>query len=150
MIPSFASDGDLPAGIHEATWSEFVARFGWTPHRSELLGGLESGLRALKSAGCRTVYLGGSFVTNKESVHYSPPRDFDVCWDEDGVDVDALPAVFFDFTVKRAAQRRQFGGEFFPSSTGADHTMLFIEYFQQDTRTGRPKGIIKIQLETLT
>ena len=40
------------------------------------MAGLRAALESLKSAGCRTVYLNGSFVTSKEA-----PNDFDACWD---------------------------------------------------------------------
>ena len=30
MIPSFGSDGNLPAGIHATTWDEFAKVFGST------------------------------------------------------------------------------------------------------------------------
>ena len=35
---------------------------------------------SLRRAGCRTVYIDGSFATSKEI-----PNDFDVCWDEEDV-----------------------------------------------------------------
>ena len=42
---------------------------------------LATGLRAtvenLSDAGCRTVYLDGSFVTSR-----TMPNDFDACWEE--------------------------------------------------------------------
>ena len=54
MTPPFElSTGLLPAGIHEATWGERVARFGWTPYRLTLLAGLKAALDALRLAGCR-------------------------------------------------------------------------------------------------
>jgi len=54
MTPPFElSTGLLPAGIHEATWEELVARFGWTPYRLTLLAGLKAALDALRLAGCR-------------------------------------------------------------------------------------------------
>ncbi|MDQ3701448.1 MAG: hypothetical protein M3442_11080, partial [Chloroflexota bacterium] len=82
MIPPFeASTGLLPSGVHEATWEEFVARFGWTPHRLALLAGLKAALDALEAAGCPRVYVDGSFVTAKPD-----PGDFDGCWETDGVD----------------------------------------------------------------
>jgi hypothetical protein len=40
--------------------------------RRTLLAGLREALGALREAGCRTVYLDGSFVTAKEA-----PEDFD-------------------------------------------------------------------------
>ncbi len=86
MIPPFeASTGLLPSGVHEATWEEFVARFGWTPHRLALLAGLKAALDALEAAGCPRVYVDGSFVTAKPD-----PGDFDGCWEPAGVDVDVL------------------------------------------------------------
>ena len=60
-------------------------------------------------AGCRTVYIDGSFVTSK-----SEPGDYDACWDIDGVNVEALDLVFLDFSGRRAAQKRKYFGEFFP------------------------------------
>ena len=147
-LPRFESNGNLPAGIHEATWSEFVLRFGRTAHRQELLNGLEAGLQLLKAAGCEVVYVDGSFTTDAE-MYNSAPRDFDVCYEDDVIDDDALDTVFFDFSNGRAAQKSRFGGEFFPSQMMADHKSYFIEYFQRDRITQRPKGIVKILLATL-
>lgn len=82
MIPPFEPlTGLLPSGIHDATWEEFVARFGWTPHRLALLAGLKAALDALRTAGCRRAYIDGSFVTAK-----AMPADFDGCWETEGVD----------------------------------------------------------------
>lgn len=149
MIPDFGRDGRLPAGVHQATWSEFAARFATTPHRRELLSGLEAGLRGLRVAGCAAVYVDGSFTTNMETIYNEAPRDFDACWDESGVDINALDAVFLDFSAGRAAQKARFGGEFFPAHALADFQSWYIDYFQRDKITGRAKGIVKIVLETL-
>jgi hypothetical protein len=152
MIGNFEAGGNLRPGIHEATWEELVARFAKTPHRRSLSEGLKQGLQLLKSVGCTTVYVDGSFVTDKENVFNEQPKDFDVCWDEKGVDVaelKILEPIFFEFSSKRAAQKAKFKGEFFPSKYPADHKSVFLEYFQQDENTGRPKGIVKIDLETL-
>ena len=78
MIPSFESGGNLPPGIHPATWSELASRFGGTAHRQSLLAGLKGALEALREAGCRRVYIDGSFVTAKVE-----PGDFDGCWEVD-------------------------------------------------------------------
>lgn len=41
MIPPFdPAGGNLPPGVHPATWDEIVARYGSTPHRLRLLAGL--------------------------------------------------------------------------------------------------------------
>jgi hypothetical protein len=72
MIPMFESTGNLPPGIYWATWEEIVKTFGTNEHRISLLTGLKAALNVLQNAGCETVYIDGSFVTNKEE-----PADFE-------------------------------------------------------------------------
>jgi hypothetical protein len=67
MISVFDAHGNLPPGIHLATWDELFARFGNTPHRQRLLAGLGAALLSLKDSGCRRAYIDGSFVTAKET-----------------------------------------------------------------------------------
>lgn len=118
-------------------------RFGTNPHRKRLIEGLKEALRSLVEAGCRTVYINGSFVTSKDL-----PGDFDGCWDPDGVDGDRLDPVLLDFGDRRAAQKARYGGELFPSSTWADLTgNTFLEFFQVDKGTGEAKGIVAIDLQ---
>jgi membrane protease subunit (stomatin/prohibitin family) len=80
MVPLFNNDGLLPPGIHFCNWEEFVVRFGTTQHRLNLIAGLRTAMVQLRSAGCSTVYIDGSFVTHKLI-----PEDFDACWDENEV-----------------------------------------------------------------
>ena len=145
MIPSFDGDGNLPVGIHLVTWDEFANAFGRTLHRKRLLGGLEAATGLLRVAGCKRIYIDGSFVTAKRV-----PNDFDVAWEPAGVDVALLQSmepVFFDFKHQRAAQKAKFLGEFFPSSAKADLVgNSFLEFFQVDKSTGNPKGIIALDL----
>jgi hypothetical protein len=100
-------------------------------------------LEALKKAGSRRVYIDGSFVTAKPE-----PGDYDACWDIDGVDVEGLDSVFLDFSGGRAAQKRKYFGEFFPAQMpeGASGR-AFLEFFQTDKETGRPKGIVGLNLQ---
>jgi hypothetical protein len=144
MIPEFRQDGALPAGRHWAEWEEFVQRFGQTPHRERLLAGLREAIHQLKVAGCRTVYVDGTFVTTKQQ-----PGDFDACWDITGVDAEKVDAVFFEFANGRAAQKARFGGEFFPAQLPEGGTGLdWLEFFQQD-RNGQHKGIVAVELESV-
>jgi hypothetical protein len=76
MIPGFSRAGSLPAGIYWATRQEIESRFGFSDRRTRLLAGLKSALGALHAAGCRKVYIDGSFVTMKHE-----PGDYDACWD---------------------------------------------------------------------
>ena len=101
-------------------------------------------MRLLKLAGCRAVYVDGSFVTAKPE-----PGDFDACWDINGVQADLVAPVFFDFTNGRAAQKEQFGDEFFPAQLPERGTgKNWLDFFQQD-REGRPKGIVVIDMKSI-
>jgi hypothetical protein len=142
VIPPFDHLGRLPLGVHLATWDEVAQRFGGTQWRGRLLRGLREALLSLKAAGCPVAYIDGSFVTEKVE-----PGDFDACWDEVGVDPDALDPVLLDFTNRRAKQKAKFGGELFPASQGADGAGIsFVQFFQNDKATGDQKGIIAIDL----
>lgn len=138
MILSFEASGNLPPGVHAATWDEFVARYGSTPHRLALLAGLKAALDASRTAGCERTYLDGSFVTAK-----AVPGDFDGCWEVAGVDPDLLDPVLLVFANQRAAQKAKYGGEFFPAETAGTR---FLDFFQRDKQTGDPKGIIALDI----
>lgn len=147
MIPAFETtpgeDGryQLPPGIHLATWTELVERFGTNERRREILAGLLRALQALKAAGCRRAFVDGSFVTSKDL-----PGDFDGCWDHNGVDFDALDPVLLNFDGHREAQKAKFEGEMFVAAFPGG--TRFLDFFQLD-RDGRPKGIIQIDLKDI-
>jgi hypothetical protein len=145
MIPPFDSNGNLPPGVHVAMWPEVCATFDTTPHRARLLEGFWAAVEILRIAGCRRVYLDGSFVTRKPV-----PADFDALWDTTGVDVDRLLEMepcFGDFANERAAQKAKFLGEFFPADLPEwDSGGVFLDFFQVDKNTGEPKGIVAIDL----
>ena len=125
-----------------ASWDEVVERFGWTPWRRRLLDGLAESLDLLAQAGCRRVWLNGSFVTAKED-----PGDFDAVWDSDDVDDDALDPIFgpLGMTDGRRLQKERFGGEWFPNVAEAGSGKFFATFFQHD-RQARMKGIVEIHL----
>jgi len=110
MMVEFDERGNLPPGIHRLTWTEIVTRYATSTRRRELLDGLLDALRSLKTAGCTTAYLDGSFVTSK--VH---PGDFDVCWESADVVFDRLDPELQDFSDERATQKARYGGELFPA-----------------------------------
>jgi hypothetical protein len=143
-LPNFADNGNLPAGIYTCTWEEIKEKLAFNPRRQELLAGLMRACEVLKQAGCDTIYIDGSYATNKEF-----PGDFDVCWKDDDVDLkllQELDPVLLDFSQKRAAQKAKYGGELFLASTIADNRgQTFLEFFQED-RDGNPKGILEIHL----
>lgn len=145
MIPAFQTDGNLPPGIHWATWDEVVERFGYTAERRQRLASLRTALYQLRRAGCPTAYLDGSFVTAKPN-----PGDYDVCWDANGVELYALDPAFLIFDQGRALQKAKFGGELFPAHALATPSGIrFLEFFQLDKITSAPKGIIALDLRGL-
>lgn len=115
-----------------------------TQQKSCIQSMYDSLMAQLRSAGCPTIYIDGSFVTHK-----LVPGDFDACWEANGVDIKQLKIIAPDllkFDAKRAAQKAAYGGEFFPAGWPADRSgTLFLEFFQID-RDGNPKGIIAIDL----
>ena len=146
MKPEFTSEGLLPPGVHWANWDELMGRFGNSSWRQHLMDGLRAALENLKRAGCRTVYVNGSFVTNKYV-----PNDYDACWEEAGVEPEALDPVLLTFDPGRVTQKAKYLGELFPASIIADSDGLsFLDFFQTDKDTGTPKGIVAIDLGGLT
>jgi len=142
MIPPFEASGNLPAGVHTATWQEFSSAFGTTPHRRALLAGLRAALEALRAAGCHRAYIDGSFVTAKRR-----PNDFDGCWAMEGVDPAQLDPILLTFDRGRAAQKAKYPGELFPAQfTEGGSGMTFLDFFQLD-KEGRPKGIIALDIQ---
>ena len=145
MIPDFDRRGNLPPGRHRATWQELQQRYGVNEHRRRLLGDMKRMLLSLKSVGCQTVYMNGSFVSAKDA-----PSDYDGCWDRSGVDLQLLRAtdpVLLDFTNGRAAQKLKYAGEMFPADIVEQATgRLFVDFFTKDKNTGDPKGIIELDL----
>ena len=93
--------GNLPPGIHRATWDEIVERYATNERREQLVNGLRAAIESLRTAGCSRVYLDGSFVTDKEL-----PGDFDACWEADGVDADLLDPVLLDCAIAGVRRRR--------------------------------------------
>lgn len=143
MIPDFDAKGNLPPGIHRAGWKEICNRFGHSKHRKKLLDGLEAALKSLKAAGCRSVYINGSFVTKKVK-----PADYDLCWSIDGVVPQRLDSVLLDFSLAgRRAMKAKYRGDLFPAEIPEDASgKVFLDFFQTDKRTGDPKGIVLLDL----
>jgi hypothetical protein len=142
VLPAFDSRGYLPPGVHRTNWQELARRFGNNGRRRRLLKGLKAVCAELKSAGCRTLYVDGSFVSDK-----ALPGDFDGCWDYEGVDFSLLEhSTLLQFANKRAAQKAKYGGEMFLAHTPADQAgTIFLEFFQKD-RDGNRKGIVALDL----
>lgn len=145
MIPEFDENGNLPPGVYFCQWEEFKDRFGTNLTRARIIDGLELAISQLKAAGCRTVYINGSFVTDEPL-----PGDFDACYDLENVDLDFLranaPKLLNCFD--RNAQKAKYKGEIFPSNQPVgNYGNNSFDFFQKD-RKGNKKGIIAIDLIT--
>ncbi len=146
MIPPFVRIAEgvprvLPPGIHWASLAEVEARFALNARRRWLFEGVAMVATALRAAGCRIMYLNGSYVTEKEQ-----PEDFDGCWNARGVSAAMLDPVLLDFADGRAAQKRKFRGEMFIVTPRDRAGRTMLSFFQIDKLTGRPKGIVGIRL----
>lgn len=139
MLPELEA-GALPPGIHMGTWDEVEKRFGWNERRRHLLNGLRRVLDELARAGCERIWLDGSFVTSKQH-----PGDFDLVWDPDGVRLLELDPVILDLDPPRRAQHDKYRGDILPNVTERNSGMPFVEFFQQDSLTGSPRGIVEMR-----
>ena len=119
MIPESVDIGGswkvLPRGLHNGTLAEVKKRFATNETRKTLYAGLFKACIELQTAGCKVIFLDGSYVTDKPN-----PGDFDLCWDPTHVNAHKLDPVFLDFSNLRKNQKLKYGGEFFPSSAKAD------------------------------
>jgi hypothetical protein len=143
-LPPHQPDGLLPPGVHICTWDELRLACGSSAYRASILAGLLVAAKLLAQAGCRSLYIDGSFVTSKAF-----PGDFDACWDIAGVNVALVDPVFFDFRNKRAAQKARFKGELFLAHGIAAPGFTFFQFFQRDKNSGKPKGIVALDLGSL-
>jgi len=145
MIPELVNIGSpwkvLPPGIYVAMLEEIKVRFANTNYRKNLYSGFDRGINSLRESGCKTVYIDGSFTTDKPV-----PGDYDACWDTSGVDTTLLDPVLLDFNDNRLEQKRKYFGEFFPANFLANSFFTFLDFFQIDKYTGRQKGILRINL----
>jgi hypothetical protein len=143
-IPDFNENGTLPQGLFSVSWEEFEMHFGINHKRKQLIKGLKRAIQEFRVAGGKTLYLDGSFVSDKKN-----PDDFDACYSLNEIDPDILDPILLDCTRPgRQKQKAKYEGEFFPGTIPADMVgTRFIDFFQKDKRTGLPKGIIILSIE---
>ncbi|MGH9155148.1 MAG: DUF6932 family protein [Acidimicrobiales bacterium] len=144
MIPVCVG-GVLPPGVHPSDSSEVEARFATNARRRWLLEGLRDALLELRRVSCPAAFLDGSFVTDK-----SIPGDFDLCWDHTTVNLALIDPVFLDVAPPRAAQQAKYRGDLLPNVPEGISGKLFVDFFQIDKATGKPKGIIVLDPGSVT
>ena len=141
----FNAAGRLPDGVHAMTFEGVADAFGWNPHRRKLVVAMAAAFADLNALGCETVWLDGSFVTDKPE-----PGDYDVVYEHRSMDLAAakiaLPELF-DRSPHRREMKARFKGDLLPNVVEAASNRLFIDFFQQDKeRPGHTKGIVTIDL----
>lgn len=142
----FLDNGYLKPGIHFMTWEEFYSNFSFSPRRRVLLDGLYKALEIFKKCECSTLYINGSFVSEKLE-----PNDYDACWegefDKVSKNILKIEPVFFDFVNKRKNQKLKYKGEIFPAEFSADSKgTTYLDFFQEIRFSKEKKGIVAIKL----
>ena len=126
MLPEFNVDGNLPAGVHKAEWPEFREKFSYNRCRKKLVRGMLAALKGLKKAGCSTVFIDGSYVTNTRK-----PNDYDGCRVTTGMDAGLSDPTFKDFRFGRIAQKVKFAGEFFHVTDTSRSGQTMLDFFRR-------------------
>ena len=145
MIPKLISYPDvefevLPEGIHTASLQEVEDVFTFSDRRVLLFNGLLAGALALSRAGCKNLYLDGSYVTSK-----SDPGDYDAAWDPEGVNIALLDPVFAELDYPRLSQKNKFQGEFLPTDDLRDeYPTYMVDFFQNIRFSQVKKGVLLI------
>lgn len=142
MLPALNADGNLPEGIHRATYDEVLAQFAATTARRQWLGEQLRTLLALAKSSDKLerVFLWGSFVTGKPS-----PNDLDVLLVvADDFSLDTAPVqcgVLFDHTQARI----HFHADVFwtKASIDGDILRLWLDTYQTGKDFNR-RGIVEV------
>jgi hypothetical protein len=132
MIPDFDDLGNLPPGIHPATFEEIVARFGWQSDLRRVQSqSLEWLIDLAKRAGAERVILNGSFVTEKLEPN----------------DVDCL-VLFKPHVLQERDEREFLAGLPFLEIQIVDDVALnfFLQRMFSVDRDWNPKGLVEVLL----
>lgn len=138
-IPALQANGELPPGEHPASLDEVEAMYGSSTDRRKLLmRGLHEAADNFTLAGVKTLWIDGSFITDKEE-----PNDIDGCWEYTSVvNVEKLDPVFLG---SRTEMKDTYGLDFFIANIIEAGSGLPFPKFFQVNRYGDPKGIIIVK-----
>lgn len=133
---------ERPFETPPATWAsfpDFAAKFGYNPHRARLIEGLRRAASELRRAGCGSIYVGGSFTSDK-----AMPSDYDACFNPIGVAASLSPLlVEARYLVER---RSEYFGDWLigrPDDGPAGYWYRFLSF---DDRTGANNQMYGIKL----
>jgi hypothetical protein len=144
-LPAFNEEGDLPPGVHNATLSEILARFGQGSHQRSAVG---DRLNRIYELAASTKHLArfvvfGSFVTAK-----AEPNDLDIVMlMEDSFDLSSLTGEAVLLFQHMEADAHFGSSVFWARRSGAiGGEQAMIEYWQV-RREGGQRGIVEIARE---
>lgn len=144
MIPPFDPDGDLPQGIHQATWSGFRERFcifTRSDRRLRLGRQIEQMLdEARASHIVERIIFGGSFITSQ-----SEPNDFDcvVVLKAETRYEELLPSQRWVADTREASRR--YGGDVFVARVDQPTLAVYLDFFSM-SRRGKRVGLVEVSL----
>lgn len=126
-------------------WGVFVTNFGWNNRRRYLLGGMRRALLNLRSAGCISAIIDGSFVSAKDQ-----PGDYDMAFDPTGVNATLIDPVLRRHDDQRKAMQAKYFGDVFPWGAVACATTgsIYRDFFQRD-RSGIAKGVVLLDVKSI-
>lgn len=133
MIPDFNDDGNLPAGIYQATLEEIAARFGKESElRTVQLESLQWLVDLARRAGARRLIVNGSFVTDRLEPN----------------DVDCALLIGSDFPMDADAEAELLAGlPFIDLHLLSDEVFEdFVQRIYGSDRQDEPKGMIEVSL----
>jgi hypothetical protein len=144
MIPLFDTDGDLPQGMHQTTWTAFRERFcifARSDRRLRLCRQIEQMLEeAHASHIVERLIFGGSFVTSK-----SEPNVFDciIVLKAETHYEELLPFQWWVADTREASRR--YGGDVFVVRINQPTLAMYLNFFRTNRR-GERVGLVEVPL----
>jgi len=142
MKIKFDQQGNLANDVN-LTCLEFIQLFGSNDERKKNIENLFTVAAKLKRIGCNTVFVFGSFATQKEF-----PGDIDACFDISNIDVKIIEknvSLFDKYERRRYHAYLKVHLPFFKINDADDELMQFLK----KDKDGNPRGIIKVNLQDL-
>ncbi len=147
MIPEFDENGKLPLGIHVAHLEEFERRFVINFPRKLIFNDLVNVLKGFQSIDCYEFYIDVSYVTTEKE-----PKDIDICWGSERISDEVFLQSLFNKNkhfILSLLEKKVGKCDIHPAYfVETDTKRLFIDFFQIDKVTNKPKGIIKLILKS--
>jgi Family of unknown function (DUF6932) len=98
----------------------------------------------LRGAGGKWLFVDGSYTTDR-----ARPGDWDGCFIEDGIDWRAADPLLLDISKHRDAIRATYSCDVFVANHTETRTGKPFRDFFQETLTGKPKGVLVLDLGTV-